>query len=96
MLFNHDSLSSANWLAGICKTGRTSSTSLQALPALGIVSQDELLYFIDHHRLMGSGIGLVDMHLLAASRLAGVPLWTEDRGLGLVARRLGQAYSAGG
>ncbi|NKB65891.1 MAG: VapC toxin family PIN domain ribonuclease [Candidatus Latescibacteria bacterium] len=67
-------------------------TSLQALPALGTVHQDELLYFIDHHRLMGAGIGLVDMHLLAASRLAGVPLWTQDKGLQGAAHRLGQAY----
>jgi predicted nucleic acid-binding protein len=41
---------------------------------------------------MGLGLGYIDIHLLAAARLAGVPLWTEDRNLKEAAVKLGIAY----
>jgi hypothetical protein len=41
---------------------------------------------------MGLGLGYIDIHLLAAARLAGVPLWTEDRNLRGVAARFGIAH----
>ncbi|MCH6547975.1 MAG: hypothetical protein IH798_05960 [Gemmatimonadetes bacterium] len=44
---------------------------------------------VRRRRLMGSGIGWVDAHLLAASLVEDVSLWTLDRSLGAVARRLG-------
>jgi predicted nucleic acid-binding protein len=51
---------------------------LCALPRTGVASQDEVMSMIEGHRLMGSGIGLIDAHLLAAARLNGIPVWTED------------------
>ena len=51
---------------------------LAALPSLSKVDDDEVLVFIDRHRLMGQGLGLIDVHLLASCRLTGVPLWTRD------------------
>ena len=42
---------------------------------------------------MGSGLGYVDVHLLAATTLGDpVRLWTRDRRLAAVARDLGLAY----
>lgn len=62
---------------------------LAQLPAAPVAVQDEVLDLIERHRLMGTGLGWVDAHLLASSFLAGAPLWTLDRALGAQARRLG-------
>ena len=62
---------------------------LQALPRISVVTQDEILYFIEEHSLSAAGIGLVDIHLLASAKLAGIPLWTFDKKLKSVAARLG-------
>lgn len=62
---------------------------LAQLPAAPVAVQDEVLELIDRHRLMGTGLGWVDAHLLASSFLARAPLWTLDRTLGAHARRLG-------
>lgn len=61
---------------------------LQALPLAEIADHDEVLRFVEAASLAGAGIGWVDAHLLAASRLAGISLWTLDRRLGSAARRL--------
>ncbi len=66
---------------------------LQVLPSASIVSQSELLYFIERKRLAGTGIGFIDAHLLASCQLAGVPLWTLDRRLRQTAEKLNLAYS---
>ena len=62
---------------------------LQALPQAPVISDAEFLFFVEEHQLMGSGLGFVDIHLLAAAQLAGVGLWTSDRGLRSAASRLG-------
>ncbi len=56
---------------------------------LGKASDDEVLYLIEQHRLMGVGIGYLDAHLLAAAKLnPGVRLWTFDKKLADVADNL--------
>ena len=62
---------------------------LSALPSLSKAEDDEVLLFIDRHRLMGRGLGLIDVHLLASCMLAGVPLWTRDAKLASAAAELG-------
>jgi hypothetical protein len=47
--------------------------------------------FIDAHRLMGRGLGWVDIHLLAAVSASGERLWTRDRRLAEAAHRIGVA-----
>ncbi|MGH8719026.1 MAG: type II toxin-antitoxin system VapC family toxin [Burkholderiales bacterium] len=60
---------------------------LKTLPASSRVDDDEVVHFIERHRLMGLGIGIVDAHLLASSWVSGFPLWTSDkRLLGAVVR----------
>ena len=54
---------------------------LQALASLPVATSNEVLYFIEAHALMGRGIGYVDVHLLAAARLAGAQFWTRDKRL---------------
>jgi predicted nucleic acid-binding protein len=57
-------------------------SSLQHLPRAIVASQDEVLDLIERERLFGFGIGYVDAHLLAATRLTeGASLWTRDKRL---------------
>ena len=64
---------------------------LRALPRARTVDDDGALAFIEAHRLMGSGLGWIDVHLLASTLLSDVPLWTLDRRLLQAAARLGVA-----
>ncbi len=65
---------------------------LRALPGVGTVSDDEILYFIEERQLMGLGIGIVDAHLLASSKRTNIPIWTYDRRLKEIAKRLDLLY----
>lgn len=64
---------------------------LLALPALPKLDDAEALAFIDRHRLMGTGLGLIDVHLLASCLLAGTTVWTRDATLSRAAEKLGVA-----
>jgi predicted nucleic acid-binding protein len=61
---------------------------LKALPAATCAEDEEVFQFIEDQRLMGLGLGFVDVHLLAAARLTAVPLWTNDKRLKSAAIRL--------
>ena len=62
---------------------------MEALPAAPVATHDEVMTFIDRHGLHGSGLGWVDVHLLASARLSRQSLWSADRRLRDAARRLG-------
>lgn len=67
-------------------------TALQGLPQAAQARDDEVLHFIAQQDLAGLGIGYVDAHLLAATRLMpGTRLWTRDKRLHGAANRLGVA-----
>ena len=68
---------------------------LRALSQVPTATDDEVLYFIDKHQLMGRGIGYVDAHLLAASTISGSLLWTRDKRLRSIATEQGVAYREG-
>lgn len=56
--------------------------AMQNLPMAAVASSDEVLAFISTHALHGMGIGYVDAHLLASSRLSpAARLWTLDKRL---------------
>ena len=61
---------------------------LGALPAARVATHEESLVFLETHRLMGKGLGYVDVHLLAAAMMDRTPLWTLDRRLAAEAARL--------
>jgi len=65
---------------------------LRALPRSVPATDDEVLYFIERHKLMGRGIGYVDAHLLAAAALGESLLWTRDQRLHTIAVALGLAF----
>ena len=66
---------------------------LETLPRAALAEHDEALHFADVHRLAGSGLGWIDVHLLASAALSRVTLWSGDRRLRDRATRLGIAYA---
>ncbi|MBI3560246.1 MAG: type II toxin-antitoxin system VapC family toxin [Gammaproteobacteria bacterium] len=66
---------------------------LKDLPRAAVATDEEMLFFIERHALMGRGIGYIDAHLLAAATLGDVVrLWTRDKRLRTVADTLALAY----
>ncbi|HXV01611.1 MAG TPA: PIN domain-containing protein [Caulobacteraceae bacterium] len=67
---------------------------LEDLPRAELATHAEVLGFIDRHALFGRGVGYVDAHLLAATRLtSSARLWTRDRRLREVAEQLDLAMA---
>ena len=63
---------------------------LRQLPSAREATDEEAHTFIDRRRLMGRGIGYIDVHLLAAAALTpSARLWTRDRRLARIASELG-------
>jgi predicted nucleic acid-binding protein len=64
--------------------------ALHGLPMATAAGDDEVLQFIDDESLAGLGVGYIDVHLLASTRLTqGASFWTRDRRLAADADRLG-------
>jgi len=61
---------------------------LEALPHAIEVEHHEVLHLIEIHQLMGLGIGIVDVHLMASAILSRTPLWTTDKRLIEAAKKL--------
>ena len=70
---------------------------LRSLPKVPVATDDEVLFFIEYHQLMGRGIGYIDTHLLASTAMASPPaqLWSKDRRLMELANELGVGYGQG-
>ena len=62
---------------------------LSRLPAAPVVADAEVRAMIEARRLAGTGIGWVDCQLIASALVEGARLWTGDRKLARVCRRLG-------
>lgn len=70
--------------------------TLRWLPAAFVATNDEVLRLIDFADLAGSGVGYIDAHLLASTRLTpGAWLASRDRRLQAAAARLGLAADLG-
>jgi len=62
---------------------------MRNLPQANVATDEEVLFFIEQHRLMGRGVGYIDAHLLAAVSLTPPALlWTRDRRLGALATEI--------
>jgi predicted nucleic acid-binding protein len=71
--------------------------ALSDLPRAELATDAEVLGFVDREALFGRGIGYVDAHLLASTRLsAGAAMWTRDARLRNVAEKLGLAMAPHG
>lgn len=67
-------------------------TLLRMLPAASVAAHDEVLQFVEDHRLYNRGIGWVDAHLLSSARLSNAGLWTLDKPLRNAAAALALAF----
>ena len=74
---------------------RTILVNLQLLPQATVATHDEALAMIEQHKLMGRGVGFVDVHLLASAKLSKAALWTQDKRLAAIAAKFGFAAAAG-
>jgi len=69
---------------------RTTILALLAdLPQASALEHERVLAFFDSAKLMGQGIGWVDVNLLASAVEERLALWTFDRRLAAAAKRLG-------
>jgi len=93
-LLNHGLVLAHPWVTGELALGHLSQRQdilglLTNLPSAEIATDAEVLGLIETEQLYGLGIGYVDAQLLAATRLtADARLWTADKRLAVVARRL--------
>lgn len=69
---------------------------LQLLPPTTVATHDEALAMIEQHKLMGRGVGFVDVHLLASAKLSNASLWTRDVRLAAIAAEFGIGAAASG
>lgn len=67
---------------------------LQALPKATQAEHEEVMQFIDDNKLMGNGLGYIDVHLLASAALTGVPIWTLDKKLEKVSSKLNLGFKS--
>ena len=80
---------------GTLKNRREVLGLLGRLPSAPTATHAEALDFLERCRLMGRGIGFIDVHLLASAALAApARLWTRDRRLAMIATELNVAYQS--
>ncbi len=61
---------------------------LQSLPTSTTIDLDEYLHFMSSHRIIGKGIGFVDIHILASAYIDSNFLWTLDKRLHAIATKM--------
>jgi predicted nucleic acid-binding protein len=93
-LLDHGLVLAHPWVTGELALGHLSQRQeilglLTALPSAEVATDAEVLGLIEAEQLYGLGGGYVDAQLLAATRLtADARLWTADKRLAVIARRL--------
>lgn len=69
---------------------------LGTLPAAEVADDDEVIRFVEARQLYGVGIGWIDAHLLASTRLSHALFWTSDTRLKRAAEALGITCNSAG
>jgi len=65
---------------------------LHTLPTAQTAEEEEVLQFVESKKLFGTGIGLIDVHLLMSALLTRAFLWTTDTKLHKAAAHLDILY----
>jgi len=68
---------------------------LEDLPSASIASEPEVRHLLESRRFWGTGLGWIDLHLLASALIEESKLWTADRAMAAVASQLGIAFPDG-
>ena len=61
---------------------------MSTLPAVPVATEAEVLAMIERRKLMGRGLGYIDVHLVASAVLSGSRIWSRDRQLAATAAEL--------
>lgn len=64
-------------------------TMMHRLPQAPLASHYEVLDLIANHKLYGTGLGSVDVHIIASGMLAGVTIWSRDKAFARESKKLG-------
>ena len=65
---------------------------LEELPVAALASEPDVRHLLESRRFWGSGLGWIDMHLLASALIEESNLWTADRAMAGAAKHLGIAF----
>ena len=76
---------------GNLKNRHVTLADLAKLPRVPQAREQEVHHLLESRRLWGTGLGWVDLHLLASALIAGWGLLTADHALGAAAAGLGVA-----
>jgi predicted nucleic acid-binding protein len=76
---------------GTLRQRATILSLLSELPVATTATHSEAMTFLEARRLMGRGLGYVDVHLLAAAAIDQLSFWTLDKRLDVAAQALGVA-----
>ncbi|MBN1780081.1 type II toxin-antitoxin system VapC family toxin [bacterium] len=77
---------------GNLKNRKEILTDLQALPKTSIIDHEEIMFFIENNKIMGKGLGYIDIAILTSSLVTGIPLWTFDQKLNAEAIKFNLSY----
>lgn len=77
---------------GNLKNRREILAYLRSLPMAISAEDEEVLNFIENNQLMGTGLGYIDIHLIASAVLTNVSLWTFDKTLDKITKKIGINY----
>jgi predicted nucleic acid-binding protein len=64
----------------------------EKMPVASVASELEVRHLLESRGLWGTGLGWVDMHLLASAVIGKMRLWTADRAMAAGAKQLGIAF----
>lgn len=68
---------------------------MENLPQCRQASGEEVTFLIESNKLYGKGIGYTDAHLLTSAMISRLPLWTLDKRLDMISRKLNSSYRPG-
>jgi predicted nucleic acid-binding protein len=74
--------------AGNLRNRSQTLADLALLPKASLAEESEVHFLLESHRLWGTGLGWVDLHILASAKLSGHSLYTADRALHAAAASL--------
>lgn len=61
---------------------------IENLPVCNQATDEEVTFLIEENKLYGKGIGYIDAHILASAIITSSPLWTLDKRLGAILKKL--------
>ena len=65
---------------------------LGQLPAAVVAPEPQVRHLLESRRFWGSGLGWIDLHLLASAVIEKSKLWTTDRAVAAAANQLGVGF----